>query len=146
MKRLVVSIRREPGTFPRLPLDCPERVFDVVEDLAFSDREVFEVLHLDTKHMLIARETIAIGTVDRAIVGAREVFSGAMLNGTPNMILVHNHPSGDPAPSEQDHLLYERLLAGAEILGLKILDHVVVGAGRCYSFSREGDLLRRRSA
>ena len=113
-------------------------MYETVRDLADSDREVFEVLHLDIKYKLIARETIAIGTVDRALIGPRETFSGAMLNGTPNMILVHNHPSGDPAPSEQDRLLYERLLAGAQILGLTILDHVVVGADGFYSFSRAG--------
>jgi len=136
MKRLKVSIVTEPGGFPQHILDTPERVQAIVHDLADLDRENFEVLHLDIRHRLIARETVTVGSLDRATATPRDVFAGAFTNGTKNLILVHNHPSGDASPSAQDKVLTERLRKAAALLGLSILDHVIVSTQGFYSFAQ----------
>ena len=138
MKRLKVTISSESGPHPRSPLGDPEAVYQAMHDLVELNHEVFEILHLDVKHRLIARQTVAVGTLDRALVHPREVFTGALLNGSAAIILVHNHPSGDPSPSTQDSALTQRLAQGARILGIPILDHVVVAAEGFASLGRLG--------
>ena len=104
------------------------------------EQEVFMVLLLDRKQRLKRALEITVGTLDSSIVHPREVFRDAIREAAASVLAVHNHPSGDPTPSEEDRYLTRRLAAAAEILGLTLLDHVIVCRGSYHSFRDAGDL------
>lgn len=91
------------------------------------DREHFAVLLLDTKFHILGINTVSIGTLDTAIVHPREVFKPAILANASAIILAHNHPSGDPTPSEDDLQLTTRLQQAGDLLGIHVLDHIILG-------------------
>ena len=102
-----------------------------------SDSPVERVLslHLNTRHELIGVHRVSVGCLDSAIVHPREVFQAALLSNARGVIVVHNHPSGDPSPSGDDLLLTRRLAQAAEVVGIELLDALIVGdGGRYYSF------------
>jgi DNA repair protein RadC len=102
------------------------------------DREKFVVALLDAKHSLIAINTVSIGSLTASIVCPREVFRPAVLLPTAAVVLAHNHPSGDPSPSGEDIELTKRLREVGELLGIRVLDHVILGDGKHYSFADAG--------
>jgi len=106
--------------------------------LALLRREVFHVLSFNTRNVLLADARVAEGTTDACTVDPREVFRAALGARATAVIFAHNHPSGDPEPSEADLQLTRELQAGARIFHLRVLDHVVVGAGRYVSLARAG--------
>ena len=105
-----------------------------------SSTEEFVVLILDSKNKLIALETISVGTINSTIVHPREVFKGAIKRSANAIILVHNHPSGDPTPSEEDIKITRRLAEVGQIVGIQVLDHIIVGKNRHVSL-RERNIL-----
>jgi len=106
--------------------------------MAHRDTEQFRVLYLDRKNVLIADEEQARGTVDHVPVYPREVVKRALELNASAIILVHNHPSGDPTPSPEDIAMTARIEAAAEALGLTLHDHLVIGKSREVSFRSEG--------
>jgi len=116
----------------------PLMIFSICSHMASLDREHFVVLHLDGKNRIIAKETVSIGSLNQSIVHPREVFKAAVHNGSAAIICVHNHPSGDPAPSNEDKSITSRLCAASEILGIKILDHIIIGQDSYCSFVERG--------
>ena len=102
--------------------------------------EVFAILCLSTKHRAIAYHEVSRGTLDATLVHPREVFKAALLSNAASIILTHNHPSGDPTPSPDDHQLTRRLVDAGRLIGVEVLDHIIVGDGRYFSF-REGGRL-----
>lgn len=102
--------------------------------------EVFAILCLSTKHRVIAYHEVSRGTFDATLVHPREVFKAALLSNAASIILTHNHPSGDPTPSPDDHQLTRRLVDAGRLIGVDVLDHIIVGDGRYFSF-REGGRL-----
>jgi DNA repair protein RadC len=106
--------------------------------MAYDATESFRVLFLDRRNVLIADEVQQKGTVDHAPVYPREVVKRALALGASALILVHNHPSGDPAPSKADIDMTGRVVEAARALGLTVHDHVVVGRGRHASFKSLG--------
>jgi len=104
------------------------------------DREHFMVVGLDAKHAVIGINTVSIGSVTMSIVHPREVFKPLILMSASAVILAHNHPSGDPTPSQEDRALTRRLKECGELLGITVLDHVVLGEDRYYSFADHGGL------
>lgn len=92
-----------------------------------ADREVFLAVYLSSKNRITAVEATATGTLNATLVHPREVFKGAVLANSAAVGLVHNHPSGDPTPSPEDLALTSQLLAAGEILGIRVLDHLVLG-------------------
>ena len=110
------------------PLTSPNEVLAYLDtlDIASADREVFVVLHLDTRNRVVAHETTSIGSQNASLVHPREVFKAAILKGATSIILAHNHPSGDPAPSKEDIDLTHRLAEAGGLMGIEVLDHVVV--------------------
>lgn len=102
----------------------------------FGNRPVeqFGVLSLDTKHRVIRASILSVGTLDASIVHPREVFREAMAAGAAALVLFHNHPSGDPEPSQDDVLLTERLTAAGVLMGIDVLDHVILADVRYFSF------------
>jgi DNA repair protein RadC len=93
-----------------------------------EQREHFLVLLLNARHEVMGQETVSIGSLNASIVHPREVFKPAMLASAASIVLVHNHPSGDPEPSEEDLSITKRLVQAGEILGIGVLDHVIVGS------------------
>ena len=99
------------------------------------DREHFKIACLDSKHQLIGIHTVSVGSLSLSIVHPREAFKAAILLSSAALILMHNHPSGDPTPSQEDRALTRRLKDGGELLGIAVLDHLVLGDWRYYSFA-----------
>lgn len=106
--------------------------------IGHEDREHFLVLCLTAKSTVTAINTVSIGTLDCTLVHPREVFKSAVLSNSHAIILMHNHPSGDPEPSPDDIEITERLVATGEILGIPVMDHVIVGNGTFVSFKERG--------
>jgi DNA repair protein RadC len=101
--------------------------------------EVCVVLLLNTKHRVVGLHEVGRGTLDSCLVHPREVFKAAVLGNAVGIIVGHNHPSGDPAPSPDDVALCTRLRRSAEILGIDLIDFVIIGdGGRYYSFTETG--------
>ncbi len=98
------------------------------------DREHFMVMLLNQKHAVLSIETISIGTLTGSLVHPREVFKQAIKRSASAMILVHNHPSGVCEPSEQDRLVTRRLKEAGQIIGIDVIDHIIIGEDRYYSF------------
>lgn len=113
----------------------------IMEDEAV---EVFGVLFLTTKQRLIGYHEISRGTIDSTIVHPRELFRSALLAHAANIVVGHNHPSGDPMPSPDDHALTRRIVHAGEILGVDVVDHIVIGHdGRYFSFKEAGAMVCR---
>ena len=124
-------------------LSSPERVVQFMrKELSEYDREVLCVLNCTTKNQVINMSIVSIGTINASLVTGREVFKSAILSNASNVILLHNHPSGDPQPSKSDFLITERMCAGGEILGIEVLDHIIVGGrtGAFHSMAESGQL------
>lgn len=119
------------------PVDV-ERHF--VPRLGLRDRESFHVLVLDGRHRLIREEEVSVGTLTASLVHPREVFRGAIRASAAAIVLVHNHPSGDPSPSAEDRSVTHRLAEAGRVLGIEVLDHVVVARGGHFSFREAGEL------
>ena len=129
---------------------CAERrVVSRSEDLAtilrdyfaHHDREEMLAVLLDAKHKIIAFHTVAIGSASLAIVHPRETFKAAIVGQASALILAHNHPSGDPTPSQEDRQLTRRLKDCGTLLGIPVLDHLIIGdGGRYTSFADRGEL------
>lgn len=117
----------------------PRQVFDYFHH-EFRDcrKEYFLVLLLDGKNRIIRRVQISEGSLNQSIVHPREVFIPAVKESAAALILVHNHPTGDPAPSSEDIAITRRLKEAGEIMGIKVLDHIIVGDGEFISFVERG--------
>ena len=102
------------------------------------DREHFLVCGLDAKHRIIGINIVSMGSLTLAIVHPREVFKPLILMNAAAFICAHNHPSSDPTPSPEDRVLTQRLRQGAELLGIALLDHIVLGEDRHFSFADQG--------
>ena len=117
----------------------PDEVVGLVKGrLKGKKREHFLVILLDTRGQLIKISEISIGSLDSSIVHPREVFKEALSASAASVIFVHNHPSGDPEPSEDDVKLTERLASAGEVMGIDVLDHVIIGDNKYLSLKREG--------
>lgn len=102
-------------------------IYTTMRFLEKKDREHFYVLHLNSKLQMIAKELISIGSLTNSTVHPREVFKGAILNNSAAIICVHNHPSGDLDPSQDDIEITKRLKQTGDIIGIKVLDHMIIG-------------------
>ena len=118
----------------RVPMRSAARVHRLLEpELRGLKQETFHVLLLDGKHALLRRELVSAGTLTTSLVHPREVLRPAVREGAAAVICAHNHPSGDPEPSPEDLEVTRRLLRAGETVGVPLLDHVVLGAGRFVS-------------
>jgi DNA repair protein RadC len=109
-------------------LDCPEAVADLLrEENRLHDVEHFQVVLLNTRRRLIRVETVSRGTLDSLLVHPREVFRSAIAAIASALILVHNHPSGDPTPSDADIRVTRDLIRAGQLLKIDVLDHIILG-------------------
>jgi len=106
--------------------------------LSHIRKEIFKSLLLDTKNRLLKEVVISEGSIDSSIVHPREAFNPAIKESAAAVIFLHNHPSGDPSPSKEDIRITQRLKQVSEIIGIRLLDHIIIGAHGYYSFMDEG--------
>jgi len=106
----------------------------VMEEMRHLDREHFRALLLNTKNQVIGTDKVSVGTLNSSTVHPRELFRNAIRRSAASLILVHNHPSGDPAPSREDLDITRRLIEAGKIIGIEILDHIIIGDNRFISF------------
>ncbi|MCD6288478.1 MAG: DNA repair protein RadC [Candidatus Hydrogenedentes bacterium] len=133
-KRLMESTRE-----PRPVIRCPADVADLVmNDLKLLDQEHFLVLLLDTKNRVVRIEHVFKGSLNASVSHPREAFRAAVTNAAAAVILVHNHPSGDPRPSQDDIATTRRMTEAGETLGIPLLDHIIVGDGKHVSLKEQG--------
>ena len=109
-----------------------------VEDLRHKEQEQIRIMLLNTKGALIRDILISQGTVNTSVVSPREIFLEALKYHAVNLILVHNHPSGDPAPSQEDIQLTRRVKEAGELIGIRLLDHIIIGDNSYISFRERG--------
>lgn len=130
----------------RQKLDSPELVHELMAaEMRALHKESLRVILLDTRYHLMRVEEVSLGSVNESIAHPRDVFRPAVVASAYALIVVHNHPSGDPSPSQSDHSLTRRLVEAADLLQIKLLDHVIIGApaeGRqaYFSFKEAGIL------
>ena len=122
-------------------ITCAKDVYDLLVDRYGSKKkEYFICLYLDTKNNVIKEEVVSIGTLNSSLVHPREVFKTAIRESANSVILVHNHPSGDVSPSVEDEEITEMLIEAGEKVGIKVLDHLVIGKGGYFSLREEGQM------
>jgi DNA repair protein RadC len=137
-----VALREERQS---LTIDSPETIADLCSEMRFLDRESLRVVLLNTKQHLIKVCTVSQGSVNEALGHPREIFKPVITHSAYSFIMVHNHPYGDPSPSEADLRLTRRILEASRILQLQLVDHVIIGMpapGRSSYFSfKEGGVI-----
>lgn len=146
----VVNVRlvKEPSLYSTKEVTSPEAVMEVVAgELKNYDREVFAILNLKTNGKPINLHICSIGTLDATMVNPREAFKAIILSNAASFICVHNHPSGNCEPSQDDIAVTERMVRCGELMGIKMLDHIIIAAetGEQASFLRKGLLDGMRS-
>lgn len=125
----------------RLCFDSPFTVADYfMEELRREEQEKLIVLFLNTRNKLLKEKLMFKGTVNASLVSPREIFLEALEIHAVNLVLVHNHPSGDATPSREDIQMTKRICQAGEMLGIQILDHIIIG-DHCYSSMREKGIL-----
>lgn len=105
----------------------PEQIFQTFNFLKNETKEYFISIHLDGKNRIVCIDQVSVGSLNQSIVHPREVFKTSLLSSAAAMILVHNHPSGDPTPSREDMEITKRLKEVGDLLGIRVLDHIVIG-------------------
>jgi DNA repair protein RadC len=112
---------------PNTRYTSPLQIFQTFSFLQQETKEFFCTAHCDGKNRIICLEIVSIGTLNQAIVTPRDTFKTALLSNAAAIILVHNHPTGDPNPSAEDLEVTRRLREAGELLGIKVLDHIIIG-------------------
>lgn len=120
------------------PVRTPQDLLPLVQHYASAHKEHFLIVLLNTRHLPISVELVSVGSLSASIVHPREVFRPAILAPAASIILVHNHPSGESTPSEDDIEITQRLCRVGETMGIEVLDHVILGAAQPFSFREAG--------
>ncbi|HII91440.1 MAG TPA: JAB domain-containing protein [Methanosarcina sp.] len=138
----VFELARRLETFveePKRKVCSPKDVYTLMyPKMREQKKEKFITLCLDTKNQILKEEIISIGSLNASIVHPREVFKSALMESSASVIMVHNHPSGDPSPSREDIMVTEKMVEGGKLLGIDVLDHIIIGEGRYVSLKDEG--------
>ncbi len=124
-------------TQTRKKVKSPHDIFEVSRDMTFSDTEIVRTICLDSKSNILNVEDTTSGTTNASLIHPREVYRMAIVHSATSIAVVHNHPSGDPTPSVQDRDVTKNLIEAGEILGIKLIDHVIIGKGCFFSFTLE---------
>jgi len=136
MYELKVVRERRHGYGERKRITNSRDIYEVFQGrFCSADREEFHVVLLDVKNRVLGFNVVSVGTLTFSVIHPREVFKPAILANAAGMIVVHNHPSGDPEPSAEDREITNRLWVAGELLGIKMIDHIIIGDGRYLSFA-----------
>jgi len=125
---------------PRAKINDPQDAANLMREMGDYERERGVILHLDTKNNVIGVENISIGSLNAAIIHPREALKGAILNSAAHVIFLHNHPSGDKAPSTEDRAITKKLMGAFDSVGIDLLDSIIVGRETYYSFKETGEM------
>ena len=117
---------------------APAQVAEIFSFLHNEVKEHFFTVHLDGKNRILCLDLVSVGSLNQSIVHPREVFKTSLITSAAALLLVHNHPTGDPTPSSEDIAITRRLKEAGEIIGIKVLDHVIVGTEGYLSFVERG--------
>ena len=123
---------------PMVKIGAPLDVVDFLRHMEDYDRERAKILHLNTKNHIVGVENISTGSLNASIVHPREAVKGAILNNSAAVIFVHNHPSGNPEPSNEDREVHKKLKAAFGTVGIDLLDSIVIGKDGYRSLREEG--------
>lgn len=130
-RRIAMAQRRE-----KLNFKSPGAVADYfMEEMRHKEKEELKILMLDAKSGLIAESTISTGTVNFAVASPREIFLEAFKYKAVSIIMMHNHPSGDPTPSQNDFICTKKIREAGELIGISLIDHIIIGDNKYMSFS-----------
>lgn len=110
----------------------------VMEEMRHFDREHFRAILLNTKNQVIGTDNVSVGTLNSSVVHPRELFRNAIKRGAASVILLHNHPSGDPTPSREDKDITQRVIEVGNIIGIEVLDHIIIGDNKFISLKAHG--------
>lgn len=115
-------------------ITSPESAAEYFEDMEYRSQEFFEVIYLNAKNVVIGRKNIFKGSLNMSVVHPREILKEAVKLSAARFVAAHNHPSGDPNPSEQDYEVTARLVEASHYVGVELLDHIIIGQGKYFSF------------
>ncbi|HEX7029450.1 MAG TPA: JAB domain-containing protein [Gammaproteobacteria bacterium] len=138
LREINISYRKKPvGTDAPVdePLTDPGKVFALFCDLQNELQEKLISIAVDVKLKIINFDVVAIGSVNAVTANPKDLFRSSVAIGAPGVILVHNHPAGDPTPSAADRRFHQRVLRTYRDLGIEFHDHIIIGDGRYYSFT-----------
>lgn len=146
VKAIQIASAMELGKRLRLPVGdtrpCINDPGDVahmlMDELRDARREHFVVISVDSKNRVIKKATVSVGILDSSLVHPREVFREAISVSASAIVVAHNHPSGDPTPSGEDHRITKRLVESGAVIGIEVLDHVILGDDRWVSLKERG--------
>jgi DNA repair protein RadC len=127
--------RLRPGGHPTV--DSLKKTFTFVSEIRYADREHIVCLYLDGRMQLVLKETLAIGSVNQSAISPRDIFAVIKQLPVVYLILVHNHPSGNPLPSPQDLEFTKRIFDAGKILGVELADHIIVAKEQHYSWKEQ---------
>ncbi|NPV27206.1 MAG: DNA repair protein RadC [Firmicutes bacterium] len=133
--RRVASVSPEIRPVIKSPQDVSLLVMD---DMRFLDREHFRTIALNSKNQVVGIDTISIGSLNSSLVHPRELFRTVISRSAAAIVLVHNHPSGDPSPSREDLEVTRRIVEVGKLLGVEVLDHIIIGDGCFISLKEKG--------
>jgi DNA repair protein RadC len=140
--KVALELARRTSKYSDLPrpvIKSPDDAANLVmEEMRHFDREHFRAILLNTKNQVIGTDKVSVGTLNSSAVHPRELFRNAIKRGAASVILVHNHPSGDPAPSREDMDITRRVKEVGSIIGIEILDHIIIGDNKFTSFKAKG--------
>jgi DNA repair protein RadC len=126
------------GPYDKIKVTSPATIADVIMDeMRYLTKEHFRIAILDTKNQILSIENVSIGTLNASIVHPRDVFKIAIKKNANSIILIHNHPSGDITPSNEDINITNRLIDAGNLIGIKVLDHIIIGDNRFFSFKEK---------
>lgn len=126
---------------PHVNISCSTDASSYVrEHIGDFDREVILAIAMDARHNVNATSMVHIGTANESVADTADILRVALYSSSRNLIIAHNHPSGDPSPSAEDKALTKRLKEAAALLNINLLDHIIIGEDRHYSFADEGQL------
>ncbi|RNC64160.1 MAG: hypothetical protein ED859_18685, partial [Desulfuromonadales bacterium] len=121
----LIFVSKKTGAAIRIT--SPEQIWEMFSYLRRETKEYFIAAHVDGKNRIVCIDQISVGSLNQSIVHPRETFKSALLSSAAAIILIHNHPTGDPAPSREDMEITRRLKDAGELLGIKVLDHIIIG-------------------
>ena len=130
LARRWAEFHEEANPLIESPEDLAKILIPQMRDLK---KECFKVALLDSRNRLMKIEDISIGTLDTSVIHPREIFKPAIVGNAASIILIHNHPSGDPEPSKEDLKITKKVIEAGKFLGIKVLDHIIIGGNSCKS-------------
>ncbi len=124
-----LTIRDGTAEYAANTITDAKTVYGLFSYLQQETKEHFIALHLDAKNRILCIDRVSTGTLTSSIIHPREVFKTALLSSAASLLLIHNHPSGNPEPSREDIAITEKLKGAGEMIGITVLDHVIIGNG-----------------